>query len=63
MIGKVLESSAVEIIIRMEFEDFEKNKENLKIGRYIKIAVGNLDSMIASKVLRQLRMPMAMRNI
>ena len=48
MIGKVLESSAVEIIIRMEFEDFEKNKENLKIGRYIKIAVGNLDSMIAS---------------
>lgn len=48
MIGKVLESSAVEIIIRMEFEDFEKNKESLKIGRYIKIAVGNLDSMIAS---------------
>lgn len=48
MIGKVLESSAVEIIIRMEFEDFEKNKESLKIGRYIKIAVGNHDSMIAS---------------
>ncbi len=48
MIGKVLESSAVEITTRMEFEDFEKNKENLKIGRYIKIAVGNLDSLIAS---------------
>ena len=31
MIGKVLESSAVEIIIRMEFEDFEKNKENFNV--------------------------------
>ena len=27
MIGKVLESSALEITTRMEFEDFEKNKD------------------------------------
>lgn len=48
MIGKVLESSANEIITRMEFEDFEKNKEQLKIGKYVKIAVGNHDQLIAS---------------
>ena len=28
MIGKVSESSALEITTRMEFEDFEKNKDN-----------------------------------
>lgn len=48
MIGKVLESSANEIITRMEFEDFEKNKDQLKIGKYVKIAVGNHDQLIAS---------------
>ena len=36
MIGKVLESSANQIITRMEFADFEKNKEQLKIGKYVK---------------------------
>lgn len=48
MIGKVLESSANEIITRMEFEDFEQNKNKLKIGKYVKIAVGNHDYLIAS---------------
>lgn len=48
MIGKVLESSANEIITRMEFEDFEQNKNELKIGKYVKIAVGNHDYLIAS---------------
>lgn len=48
MIGKVLESSAAEITTRMEFEDFERNKENLKIGKYLKISIGNHDSLIAS---------------
>ena len=48
MIGKVLESSANEIITRMEFEDFERNKNELKIGKYVKIAVGNHDYLIAS---------------
>ena len=48
MIGKVLESSANEIITRMEFEDFENNKDQLKIGKYVKIAVGNHDHLIAS---------------
>lgn len=48
MIGKVLESSANQIITRMEFDDFEKNKEQLKIGKYVKIAVGNHDYLIAS---------------
>lgn len=48
MIGKVLESSANEIITRMEFEDFEQNKNELKIGKYVKIEVGNHDYLIAS---------------
>ncbi len=48
MIGKVLESSVNEIVTRMEFNDFEQNKENLKIGKYVKIAVGNYDYLIAS---------------
>ena len=48
MIGKVLESSALEITTRMEFEDFEKNKDNLKIGKYLQISIGNHESLIAS---------------
>lgn len=48
MIGKVLESSANEIITRMEFEEFERNKDQLKIGKYVKISVGNHDYLIAS---------------
>lgn len=48
MIGKVSESSANEIVIRMEFENFEQHKNELKIGRYVKIAVGNHDYLIAS---------------
>lgn len=48
MIGKVLESSALEITTSMEFEDFEKNKDNLKIGKYIQISVGNHEFLIAS---------------
>lgn len=48
MIGKVLESSANEIITRMEFQDFEQNKNELKIGKYVKIEVGNHDYLIAS---------------
>ena len=48
MIGKVLESSALEITTRMEFEDFEKNKDNLKIGKYLQISIGNHEFLIAS---------------
>lgn len=48
MIGKVLESSANEIITRMEFKDFEKYKKHLKIGKYVKIEAGNHDYLIAS---------------
>lgn len=48
MIGKVLESSANEIIVRMEFEDFEHNKNELKIGKYVKVEIGNHDHLIAS---------------
>lgn len=48
MIGKVLESSANEIITQMKFEDFERNKSELKIGKYVKIDVGNHDYLIAS---------------
>ena len=39
MIGKVSESSPLEITTRMEFEDFEKNKDNLKIGKYLQISI------------------------
>ena len=48
MIGKVLESSAVEVVVKMEFDDFEKNKNALKIGKYLKIQTGNFDSLIAT---------------
>ncbi|WP_448861537.1 ATP-binding protein [Dorea sp.] len=48
MIGHVLESSALTITVRMEFEQFEKNKDNLRIGKYLQISVGNHDSIIAT---------------
>lgn len=48
MIGKVLESSANEIITQMQFDDFEHNKNDLKIGKYVKIKVGNHDYLMAS---------------
>ena len=48
MIGKVLESSAVEVIVKMDFNDFEKNKNALKIGKYLKIQTGNFDFLIAT---------------
>lgn len=40
-IGKVCESSSKEIIIKMNFEEFESNKKNLKIGNYLKVQLGN----------------------
>lgn len=48
MIGKVLESSAEEVIVKMDFDDFERNKNALKIGKYLKIQTGNFDSLIAT---------------
>lgn len=39
MIGHVLESSALAITVRMEFEQFEKNKDDLRIGKYLQISV------------------------
>lgn len=48
MIGKVLESSANAIIVRMAFDDFEENKEYLKIGKYVKIEIGNHDFLLAT---------------
>ena len=47
-IGDVLESSANIVTVKMEFEKFETNKENIKIGKYLKINVGNNDFMIAT---------------
>lgn len=47
-IGDVLESSANTVTVKMEFEKFETNKENIKIGKYLKINVGNNDFMIAT---------------
>lgn len=48
MIGKVLESSANAIIVKMTFNDFETNKESLKIGKYVKIEIGNHDFLLAT---------------
>ena len=48
MIGSVLESSALMITVRMEFEQFEKNKDDLRIGKYLQISAGNHDSIIAT---------------
>lgn len=48
MIGHVSESSALAITVRMEFEQFEKNKDSLRIGKYLQICVGNHDSIIAT---------------
>ena len=47
-IGKVYESSASSIVVKMEFDKFELNKANLKIGKHLKISVGNHDYLIAS---------------
>lgn len=47
-IGKVYESSASGIIVKMNFEDFENNKTNLKIGKHLKISIGNHDRLIAT---------------
>ncbi len=48
MIGTVYESSAGNILVKMEFESFEANKEALKIGKHLKISVGNHDYLIAT---------------
>ena len=48
VVGKVFESSATSIIVKMEFENFEKNKDNLKIGKHLKISVGNHDCLIST---------------
>ena len=40
-IGDVLESSANTVTVKMEFEKFETNKENIKIGKYLKIYFSN----------------------
>lgn len=48
MIGKVYECSANEIVVKMNFEEFESNKENLKIGKHLKIFIGNHDYLVAT---------------
>ncbi len=47
-IGVVYESSASSIIVKMDFEKFELNKVDLKIGKHLKISVGNHNYLIAS---------------
>lgn len=47
-IGLVYESSANSIIVKMDFEKFESNKPNLKIGKHLKISIGNHDYLISS---------------
>lgn len=46
-IGIVYESSAMSIIVKMDFENFESNKLNLKVGKHLKISIGNHDYLIA----------------
>lgn len=47
-IGNVLESTAGIVVIKMEYDKFEKNKDHLKVGKYLKIDVGNNDYIIAT---------------
>lgn len=47
-IGTVYESSAIGIIIKMTFENFETYKESLKIGKHLKVSIGNHDFLIVS---------------
>lgn len=42
-IGNVLESTAGIVVVKMEYDKFEKNKDHLKVGKYLKIDVGNND--------------------
>jgi DNA helicase HerA-like ATPase len=53
-IGYVMSSSADTINVRIEsLKDFETHKANLQVGRYLKIAEGNTDFVIA--IIRNLR--------
>lgn len=47
-IGNVLESTAGIVVVKMEYDKFEKNKDHLKVGKYLKIDVGNNDYIIAT---------------
>lgn len=47
-IGNVLESTAGIVVVKMEYDKFEKNKDYLKVGKYLKIDVGNNDYIIAT---------------
>lgn len=47
-IGTVYESSANNIIVKMGFDEFENNKQHLRIGKHLKISTGNHDYLIAT---------------
>lgn len=47
-IGKVYESTSSVINIKMDFKDFEDNKEYLNIGNFLKISTGNNDYLLGS---------------
>ncbi|NMA85030.1 MAG: ATP-binding protein [Epulopiscium sp.] len=47
-IGLVYESSASGVLVKLDFQDFEGNKEHLKIGKHLKIEIGTHDFLIAS---------------
>lgn len=46
-IGLVYESSALGIIVKLDSASFESNKTSLKIGKHLKIDIGNHDYLIA----------------
>lgn len=48
VIGKVYESTTSAISVKLDFKSFEENKEDLKIGKHLKINIGNHDYIIAS---------------
>lgn len=47
-LGFVYESSALGISVKMDFKTFEINKENLVIGNFLKVSIGNHDSLLTS---------------
>lgn len=48
IIGKVYESTTQAISVKLDFKSFEGNKDNLKVGKHLKINLGNHDYVIVS---------------
>lgn len=48
VVGKVYESTTLGINVKLSFDSFEQNKESLKVGKHLKIDIGNHDYIVAA---------------